>query len=118
MHPTLVGLRSQAEHTAAAVWREVLGIAEIGLDDNIFDLGGTSLHVVQALVSLRDRLGASLTVLDMFQHPTIRSLVHFLYPEPVPERAWDTATDRASRQWKALEDMSNSANDRRNHLHE
>jgi aryl carrier-like protein len=117
MHAMLTSLRSQAEHTVAAVWREVLGAAAIGLDDNIFDLGGNSLHVVQALGRLRDSLDAQLTVLDMFQHPTIRSLVHFVYPEPAPERAWDTATGRASRQWKALENMRNATNDRRNNPH-
>lgn len=117
MNPMLADLRSQAEHTVAVVWREVLGTAEIGLDDNIFDLGGTSIHVVQALGMLRDRLDVPVTVLDMFKYPTIRSLVHSLYPEPAPVRAGDTAMDRASRQWKALEDRRNSINDRRDDPH-
>ena len=112
MNPMLSGLRSQAEHTVAVVWREVLGATEIGLDDNIFDLGGNSLHVVQALGMLRDKLDVPLTVLDMFQHPTIRSLVHFLYPEPALARAGDTASDRATRQWKALEDRSKKLDQR------
>lgn len=117
MHPTLTGLRAQAEHTVAAVWREVLGTTEIGLDDNIFDLGGNSLHMVEALGRLRDMLGVPLTAVDMFQHPTIRSLAHFLYPEPAPPRAGDLTTDRATRHWKALEDRRNSINDRRNDPH-
>ena len=94
-----------------------MGTAEIGLDDNIFDLGGNSLHMVQALARLRDTLDVQVTVLDMFQHPTIRSLVHFLYPEPALPHAGDITTDRATRQWKALEDRRNSINDRRNHPH-
>jgi medium-chain acyl-[acyl-carrier-protein] hydrolase len=117
MNLMLAGLRSRAEQTVAVVWREVLGAEEIGLDDNIFDLGGTSIHVVQALGMLRDRLDVPLSVMDMFQHPTIRSLVHALYPEPTPVRAGDTAMDRASRQWKALEESRNSINDRRNDPH-
>jgi Phosphopantetheine attachment site len=115
MHQSMLdSLRLEAQQTAVAVWREVLGAAEIGLDDNVFDVGGNSLHVVEALRRLCDRLNIQLTVLDMFQHPTIRSLVHFLYPEPVSKREWDTATDRATRQWKALEGRRNPIKFRRN----
>jgi hypothetical protein len=117
MHPMLAGLRSQAEQIVTSVWREVLGTADLGLDDNIFDRGGNSLHVIQALTTLRDRLDAPLTALDLFQHPTIRSLVHFLYPEPAPLRPWDTATDRAARQRQALEALRNSITNRRDNLH-
>ena len=58
----------------AAVWRSVLDHPRVGLDDNFFDLGGTSLALIQAHSRLTADLHLDLSVLDLFEHPTIRSL--------------------------------------------
>ena len=38
--------RSETELHVAAVWKDVLGIDSIAVDDNFFDLGGTSLRLL------------------------------------------------------------------------
>lgn len=95
--------RAEAERKIGAAWREVLGAQAISLDDNIFNLGGTSLHVVQAYAKLRDTLGVPLTVLDLFSHPTIRSLADHLFPneEAQPVQSFRPAANRAALQWQA-----------------
>lgn len=58
-------------------WRAVLHLPKIGLDDNFFDLGGTSLR----LASLAERLERPLPgvrAVDLYQYPTIRALVRHL----------------------------------------
>jgi hypothetical protein len=62
------------EAQIAAVWQSVLDHPRVGLDDNFFDLGGTSLALIQAHSRLLADLHLDLSVLDLFQHPTIRSL--------------------------------------------
>lgn len=62
------------EADIAAVWKSVLGHLRVGLDDNFFDLGGTSLALIQAHSRLTADLHLDLSVIDLFQHPTIRSL--------------------------------------------
>ena len=57
----------------AAVWREVLGVPSLGMDDNFFDLGGHSLLLVQAHGRLRERF-PQLTALDLFRYPTVATL--------------------------------------------
>jgi acyl transferase domain-containing protein/aryl carrier-like protein len=61
----------------AAVWREVLGVPSLGVDDNFFDLGGHSLLLVQAHGRLRERF-PQLTALDLFRYPTVATLAAYL----------------------------------------
>ncbi|HEX3531337.1 MAG TPA: amino acid adenylation domain-containing protein, partial [Thermoanaerobaculia bacterium] len=61
----------------AAVWREVLGVPSLGMDDNFFDLGGHSLLLVQAHGRLRERF-PQLTALDLFRYPTVATLAAYL----------------------------------------
>jgi amino acid adenylation domain-containing protein len=61
------------EKAIAASWAEVLGIPEVGLDDDFFALGGDSIRSIQVRVRAEER-GAPFTVQDLFQHPTVRGL--------------------------------------------
>jgi amino acid adenylation domain-containing protein len=70
-------LRDTAAGAIAAVWREVLGVPSVGLDDNFFDLGGHSLLLVQAHGRLRERF-PQLTALDLFRYPTVATLAAYL----------------------------------------
>jgi acyl carrier protein len=62
------------EQSIAAIWGEILGVKNPGADDNFFDLGGHSLLVVQVQSRLRQTLGVNVSVLKLFQYPTIRAL--------------------------------------------
>jgi surfactin synthase thioesterase subunit len=76
----VIGSRASVERVIAGVWREVLRVPSVGLDDNFFDLGGNSLQMVQAYVKLRNATTTELTVLDLFRYPTIRSLASVIEP--------------------------------------
>jgi len=62
------------EREIVGVLMQLLGIEEVGLDDNFFDLGANSLLMVQASVRLRTVLGRPVPLVRMFQSPTARSL--------------------------------------------
>ena len=66
--------RSPAEEVLAAIWCEVLGRDQVGIDDNFFDLGGHSLLLVRVHARLSARLGGPMPITALFQYPTIRSL--------------------------------------------
>jgi amino acid adenylation domain-containing protein len=70
--------RTEAERGVAAIWRDVLGVEEVGLYDNFFDLGGHSLLMIQAHAKLRRAFGSDLSVIDLFKHPTVNSLARYL----------------------------------------
>ncbi|MDQ8021456.1 MAG: amino acid adenylation domain-containing protein [Moraxellaceae bacterium] len=67
----------EAEQRVAAVWAEVLGIgdlSDIGRDDDFFSLGGDSFKAVRVVRGL----GHTLSILDVFRHPTVRGLASLL----------------------------------------
>ncbi|MFJ7147384.1 non-ribosomal peptide synthase/polyketide synthase [Streptomyces sp. NPDC100445] len=65
--------RTEAERTLAAIWREVLGVPEVGADDNYFTLGGDSILGIQ-IVSAARRAGLALTPRHLFTHQTLAEL--------------------------------------------
>jgi amino acid adenylation domain-containing protein len=66
--------RTEMERTVAAVWREVLGVEEVGLDRNFFELGGHSLLLARAHARLCEVLGRPVPMAEMFSHTTVSSL--------------------------------------------
>ncbi|MFI9273248.1 amino acid adenylation domain-containing protein [Kitasatospora sp. NPDC052896] len=75
--------RHELEQRLTAIWSEVLG-KHVEPGDNFFDLGGNSLLLLRAHTLLNERLGSDLTVVDLFAHPTIRSLATHLAPTQPP----------------------------------
>ncbi len=64
---------SAIEEQIAAVWREVLGVERVGVTDNFFDVGGHSLLLVRLHSRLQEALGREISLMELFNHPNIRS---------------------------------------------
>ena len=65
---------SELEKTLANIWQKTLNIEQIGIDDNFFDLGGTSLAAVRAMGQINTATDSSLSSTVLYQLPTIRGL--------------------------------------------
>ncbi|MEV6479346.1 phosphopantetheine-binding protein [Streptomyces sp. NPDC051576] len=61
-----------------AIWCDVLEIPEVGSDENFFDIGGHSLLLQLVQSRLAERTGRDLPLVELFNHPTVRSLVDHL----------------------------------------
>jgi amino acid adenylation domain-containing protein len=90
------------QRRVAAVWAEVLGLDRIGIHDNFFDLGGTSIRLLAVLDALRaqdaqEEKYGDLTLVDLFRLPTIAALAAWL-DRPAAERdpAAGAAADSAA----------------------
>jgi len=70
----LVAPRTPVEAAVGAIWQEVLGLDEIGLHDNFFDLGGHSLAVGQVLARVTETFHVDLPVRILFEAPTVNGL--------------------------------------------
>ncbi|MEU6076830.1 phosphopantetheine-binding protein, partial [Micromonospora sp. NPDC047074] len=57
------------------LWSEVLGVDEIGLDDDFFELGGNSLVAVQLIAQVRKVAGVKLPMRTLFDASTVRDMV-------------------------------------------
>ena len=95
---------NRIEETLIEIWKELLGVAEVGLDDNFFDLGGHSLLIIRMSNLIKERLPGHVKVVQenirreaeseakprarasarrteiayLFRYPTIRSLAGYL----------------------------------------
>lgn len=70
----LVEPRTETERALEAIWREVLQVPAIGIDDNFFSLGGHSLLIARVGGRLRAVLGIEAPLRVLFEFPTIREL--------------------------------------------
>jgi len=90
------------EQAIAQVWQEVLHANEVGTNDNFFDLGGHSLLLVQVKARLQEILERDISVVELFQHPTISSLARYLSDREGRDIASDAIDRRVLQQKAAL----------------
>ena len=72
---------TRAEEILVAVWAEILGVKEIGVEDNFFDLGGNSLQAAEFMNRLQEIGGEFVHIVTLFDHPTVADLTSFLSTE-------------------------------------
>ncbi|MEV5330011.1 amino acid adenylation domain-containing protein [Nonomuraea sp. NPDC052634] len=57
------------------IWCEVLELDDVGIDDDLFDLGGHSLTITQISARIRESLGVDVSLDAFFDDPTIQGVV-------------------------------------------
>jgi hypothetical protein len=77
------------------IWREVLGRDDVGLDDNFFDLGGTSFALATVHTLIGARTGAQTSLVSLLEFPTIAALAVHLAGGPRTRPAAAEPPDRA-----------------------
>ncbi|MCL1472482.1 type I polyketide synthase [Argonema antarcticum] len=66
--------RDEVEQTIAQIWQEFLGIQQVGIHDDFFDLGGDSLLAVQLITKISETLQKTLSPHSLLQAPTVAAL--------------------------------------------
>jgi acyl-coenzyme A synthetase/AMP-(fatty) acid ligase len=101
------------EQSIAGIWRDVLRLPTVGLEQNFFDVGGNSLNLVDVHARLQELLERQFSITELFAHSTIRALgLHFAPQSTAPTRP-SAAVDRAQRQRDALLAQRNMRRTRR-----
>jgi len=75
---TYIEPTTELEQAIARVWQEVLGVEKVGVHDNIFDLGGSSFHIVQIHNKLSEQLDRDISLVKLFEYPAISMLTRYL----------------------------------------
>ncbi len=86
-----VAPRTPVEETLAAIWRGVLGLERVGVEDNFFQLGGDSILSIQVIARAYEA-GIRFTPNQLFHNQTIARLASLVEAQagvstgPVPEQ--------------------------------
>jgi amino acid adenylation domain-containing protein len=73
--PTVVQCR------VATMWADILNVSAVGLDEDFFDLGGTSLTLIRMLERVNANFGADIGIETLVEEATVRSLARTLEPD-------------------------------------
>lgn len=65
---------NEIEHVLSDIWKSLLGIDKIGIDDNYFDLGGKSMMAIAMFSEIEKKLKKKLSPTLLLLNPTIRSM--------------------------------------------
>jgi len=76
-----VAPRNETESKLVDIWKEVLGKEDVGIEDDIFDLGGDSILIFQ-IATRASRIGLAVTPAQIFRHRTISGLASEGTTEP------------------------------------
>ena len=67
--------RTEAERKLSAIWKEVLDLEDVGINDDFFDLGGHSLGAMRVLARVRRDFNVDISIRTVFERPTIAEFV-------------------------------------------
>ncbi len=81
--------RTDLEKLVATVWQDCLGVAQVEVADDFFQLGGHSLIAVQVMARLAQETGQRLPLATLFEHPTVEKLAAVLQ-QASPPAAWSS----------------------------
>jgi hypothetical protein len=81
----------------ASIWKEILELDKVGVDDNFFEVGDTTLDVIQMTTRLQETLYRDIPMVHIFQYPTISALSGYFDKEEVSGFAGDNLSKAVAR---------------------
>lgn len=104
---------TELEELLAGIWVDVLKVERVGINTNFFDAGGHSLLMMKVQDQLQQATGSAITIVELFMHPTVRSLAAYLNEIQSTNGAAavahgeDVVVERAKRQSAAMQRRRN-----------
>jgi amino acid adenylation domain-containing protein len=98
----VVAPRNPVEQGLVDIWRQVLGLEQIGIQDNFFDLGGHSLLATQVISRVRSTFRVQLPLRTLFDAPTVAGLADHI--AQMPQTSEDEEVAKLLRELEGLSD--------------
>lgn len=92
-HQRFEAPQSEIEEALSEIWQQVLRVAQVGRQDNFFDLGGHSLSALQLTLRVNQHFGSALTVATVYNSPTLRALAARIRGEAVTDEFVDLSKE-------------------------
>jgi acyl-CoA synthetase (AMP-forming)/AMP-acid ligase II/acetyltransferase-like isoleucine patch superfamily enzyme/acyl carrier protein len=82
-----VAARTPAEKEIAEIWKRLLNVERVGLQDDFNALGGDSLSMVTMILEVEERFKVTLPIDGFLKSPTVQGLVELLWPDQATVQA-------------------------------
>ncbi|MGL4106798.1 amino acid adenylation domain-containing protein [Clostridium sp. LP20] len=79
------GNYTETEKRLAEIWLEILGVTEVSIYDNFYDVGGDSIQAIKITNSINMSMSKKIDMSDIFKYITIDELGRFLDSESISE---------------------------------
>ena len=86
-HEDFVAATSDLERRLAGIWSDVLNLPDVGIHDDFFALGGSSLLVTRVIAQISRQLKVEIPVRDFFANPTVASISQHITILASPNKA-------------------------------
>jgi FkbH-like protein len=93
---------TEIEQLIADIWKRVLGLLEVNTQAKFFEVGGTSLLMARIAIEMKRDHGFDVSIMDMFQYPTIADLARYLDQKDPASDVANQAAAIATRQREVL----------------
>jgi amino acid adenylation domain-containing protein len=70
--------RNFHDNTIADIWKEVLGLEEVYIHDDFFEIGGNSINIIQVAYKIKAVLGVEVTAADLMAYKTVHELSDYI----------------------------------------
>lgn len=97
----------EVEKMIADVYKAILHLENISTTSNFFDIGGTSLLLVELSSRLKNLTNKELTIIDLFKYPTVKSLAAYLGSSK--QNVFDKSKNRGLKQRQTLSQLVGSS---------
>ncbi|PEL52430.1 type I polyketide synthase [Bacillus wiedmannii] len=93
---------NKIEEKLCEIWKELLGIDQIGILDNFFDLGGNSLIGVRLISKVRDEFNVSIRSVSLYEGPTVSSMAQLIKPNKTDNNLLVSSHSRGAKRRKNI----------------
>ena len=94
--------RDAVEQQLAGWWAELLGVREVGVNDDFFDLGGHSLIALRLFARIKLSYQVELGLATLFSAPTISAIAAILRGDLIADFAGPTEPGAGRKPWPCL----------------
>jgi phthiocerol/phenolphthiocerol synthesis type-I polyketide synthase E len=97
MQTAYIAPRNETEQALVRLWQAALGVEPVGVHDNFFDLGGTSLSGIQLIDQIKKAFNVHLPAVSLYEGPTISALAKLIDPDEDETAAYEENRSRGER---------------------
>jgi phthiocerol/phenolphthiocerol synthesis type-I polyketide synthase E len=103
---------TEVERVVVNVWQDILGIDQLGIQDNFFDLGGNSLIGLKVISRLKKELNIDIPITALFEGPTVSALAKVISKEKADGPAYEESRRRGEKRSERIRNRQGSTHDR------